>query len=433
MRLAILALSAAAISGCSWLGGGSSHQAHYAAGCYPASGGGHGYQQAGYQHHYGYAQGAGCAGGVYGVQSAGGVPGAGYGTDAYGYQYGGGQSFAAQGYGGATVYSGATAYAGQSYGPQAGYAGGGYAAAGATTLTAAAPYGSAVSGQYAAAGGYGYSQAGGVQTVVGAPIYVPQPYPVPQLRGSACCGGAGGGGYAYNGGGAMPFGIEAFGGTEFNVSGDAFTQKPVGPPDGDFTIDTRVGGIDPIGYDDAFGETTTFGAALTYDLSQNTTLLGAVSQGTSQGQTVNEYTTVQPGTWDASNVFTPAAGSSARAIDGTFSDLKTTTLEAGLRHYVGAPSGFRPYVGATAGFQHNNSVTFVQTYSDDGSVYGGREFFRSGWSPTASGTVGAELALSPRAALGVESGVRWRDAMNSKDPSQDRISIPLTLRGRLSF
>jgi hypothetical protein len=79
MRLAILALSAAAISGCSWLGGGGSQQAHYTPGCYPASGGGHGYQQAGYQHHYGYAQGAGCAGGIYGAQSAG----AGYGTDAF--------------------------------------------------------------------------------------------------------------------------------------------------------------------------------------------------------------------------------------------------------------------------------------------------------------------------------------------------------------
>lgn len=450
MRLAILALSAAAISGCSWLGGGGSQQAHYTAGCYPASGGGHGYQQAGYQHHYGHAQGAGCAGGVYGVQSAGAGYGAGYGTDAYGYQYGGGQSYAAQGHGGAVTYNGQAGYAGAQAGyagaqagyatAQAGYAGGGYAAggyasAGATTLNAAAPYGSAVSaqyagvGQYASAGGYGYGQAGGVQTIVGAPIYVPQSYPAPQLRGSACCGG----GYAYNGGGAMRIGIEAFGGTEFSVSGDAFTRKPVGPPDGDFTELTRVGGIDAIGYDDAFGDTTTLGLGLTYDLSPNTTLLGTISQGNAEGGTVAEYTTVQPGTWSAAQVFTPTAGSSPRAIDANFTDLKTTTLEAGIRHYVGAPRGFRPYIGATAGFQHNNDVTLTQTYSDDGTVYGEREFFRSGWTPTASGTVGAELALSSRAAVGVESGIRWRDAMNSKDVSEDRVTIPLTLRGRLSF
>lgn len=411
MRLAILALSAAAISGCSWLGGGGNQHAQYTAGCYPAGGG---YQQAGYQHHYGYAQGAGCAGGTYGVQPGAAGYGAGYGTDANGYQYGGGQSFAAQGYGGAT-------YGGQTSGY--GYSAAGYGA-GATTLGAAAPYGTAVSTQYASAGQYGQS---GVQTVVGAPLYVGQPYPVPQLRGSACCGPQG------TGGGTMPFGIEVFGGTEFDVSGDAFTRKPVGPPDGDFTQDIRVGGIDPIGYDDAFGATTTLGVALTYDLSPNMTLLGSISQGKADGQTVTGYTTVQPGTWDAAQVFTPTAGSTARALDGSFTDLETVTLEAGLRHYVGAPSGFRPYVGATAGFQHNNDVTFTQTYSDDGAAYGQREFFRSGWSPTASATLGAELALSSRAALGVESGIRWRDGMGARDAAEDRVSIPLTLRGRLSF
>lgn len=424
MRLAILALSAAAISGCSWLGGGGNQHAQYNAGCYPAAGG---HQQVGHQNHYGYAQGAGCAGGSYGVQSAAGYGagyssgyGAGYATDANGYQYGGGQSFAEQGYGGA-IHS-AQGYGAQGYGAQ-GYGGYGYQS-GATTLGASAPYGSAAAAQYAGGGQFG--QMSGVQTVVGAPLYVGQPYPAPQLRGSACCGGQG-----Y--GGAMPFGVEVFGGTEFDVAGDAFTRKPVGPPDGDFTESVRVGGIAPIGYDDAFGATTTLGAALTYDLSPNTTLLGAISQGNADGQTVTGYTTVQPGTWGAGNVFTPTVGSTARSLDANFSDLKTVTLEGGLRHYVGAPRGFRPYVGATAGFQHNNEVTLTQTYSDDGTAYGEREFFREGWSPTASATLGAELALSSRAALGVESGIRWRDGMGASDAVEDRLSIPLTLRGRLSF
>lgn len=425
MRLAILALSAAAISGCSWLGGGGNQHAQYAPGCYPAAGG---YQHVGYQQQYGYAQGAGCAGGVYGAQSATGYGagyssgyGAGYATNANGYQYGGGQSFAEQGYGGAT-YS-AQGYAAQGYGTQ-GYAAQGYGAqAAATTLGASAPYGAAAA-QYAGGGQYG--QTSSVQTVVGAPLYVNQPYPVPQLRGSACCG-------VQRSGGTMPFGIEVFGGTEFDVAGDAFTRKPVGPPDGDYTQDLRVGGIAPIGYDDAFGPTTTLGVALTYDISPNTTLIGAVSQGNADGETVTGYTTVQSGTWSAGNVFTPVAGSSPRSLDANFSDLETVTLEGGLRHYVGTPRGFRPYVGATAGFQHNNDVILTQTYSDDGSVYGQREFFRNGWTPTASATLGAELALSPRAALGVESGIRWRDGLGTNAPVEDRVSIPLTFRGRFSF
>jgi hypothetical protein len=230
----------------------------------------------------------------------------------------------------------------------------------------------------------------------------------------------------------MPFGIERFAGTEFEASGNLLTKKSFGPPDGDFSIDTRVGAIDPIAYDDAFEGTKTIGAAITYDLSPNTTLLGSLAHGVAEGKTVNDYTTVQPGTW-AGTTFTPAAGTTPRGLDGTFTDLETTTLEAGLRHYVGAPQGVRPYVGATAGFVHNGDVQFTQTYSDDGTYYGEREFIGSGWNPTASATLGAELALSPRAAVGVESGIRWRDDMNSSAPSEDRISIPLTLRGRLSF
>ena len=461
MRLAILALSAAAISGCSWLGGGS-HHAQYNTGCYPA-GGGHGYQQVG----YGYAQGGGCAGGTYGLQQAGAgygaVYGGGYAADAYGYQYGAGaqaqaQSYGAGGYGNsyagaaasASAYGGTQGYGTQGYGTQgygvqtAGASAGAYASSGyggaATTLGGSAPYGAGLSTQYTggsyAGGQYGGGYGGGlggtssVQTVVGAPIYVGQPYPVPMPRGSVCCGG-GGGGYVA-GGGAMPFGIELFGGTEFEGSGDLFTKKSVGPPDGDFSIGTRVGSINPISYADAFESAKTIGVAMSYDLSPQTTILGSVSHSEAKGKTVENYTTVQPGTWGAGG-FTPAPGSSPRGLDGTFTDLKTTALEAGVRQYVGAPRGLRPYVGATAGFVHNENVQFAQTYNGDGSYYGEREFIASGWNPTASATLGAEVAISPRAAIGVESGIRWRDNMKSSAPSEDRLTIPLTLRGRLSF
>lgn len=429
MRLAILALSAAAISGCSWLGGGGNPHAQYNAGCYPAAGG---HQQVGNQHHYGYAQSAGCVGGVYGAGYNSGY-GAGYGTDVNGYQYGGGQSFAQQGYGGATYSAqsfGSQGYAAQGYVAQGSGGQGGYGyQAGATTLGASAPYGTAASAQHAGqyAGGGQYGQTSSVQTVVGAPLYVGQPYPVPQMRGSACCGGQ-----SYSGGGTMPFGVEVFAGTEFEARGNLFTKKSVGPPDGDFSIGTRVGAIEPIAYDDAFGATNTVGVALSYDVSPRTTVLGSIAHGVAEGQTVSGYTTVQPGIWGG-GTFTPTAGSTPRALDGTFTDLTTTTLEAGLRHYVGAPNGLRPYVGATAGFVHNDNVQFSQTYSDDGLFYGERQFIDSGWNPTVSATLGAELALTPRAAIGVESGIRWRDDMKSVAPSEDRVSIPLTLRGRLSF
>ncbi|MEL6686583.1 MAG: hypothetical protein AAFP97_03070 [Pseudomonadota bacterium] len=478
MRLAILAISAAAISGCSW---GGSYKAPTQPGCYPAYGhsyGGYtqGYQQI-YQYGHGYALPPGCVSGTYGVHSAGGLnpaggfqsagfagagfqgagfQGAGFTGNGYGFQnYGGatgfnpagqgmiqpgvgfqaGSTYVASGYpagqfAGAGGFGGAGAFAGQGVVPSMGQ--GGFAG-NATTLGATAPFGSALSSNFVSSGQFG--AAPGVQTIVGAPIYAPQPfpapYPFPVTGGPACCGVGGAGGFA-GGGGAMRFGVEAFAGTEFDVSGDIFTKKSDGPPDGDYSIPIRVGEIEPISYKDAFGAANTIGGALAYDVSPNTTLLASVGYSEAEGQTVENYTTVQDGTW-ASQVFTPAVGSSPRYLDGEFTDLKTTTIEAGLRQYSGNPHGLRGYVGVSGGFAHNNDVTFTQTFADTGAYYGERTFIDSGWNPTAAAVIGAELPVGPRAAIGAEWGVRWRDSMNTTAPSEDRITTPLAIRGRLAF
>lgn len=449
MRLALLALSAAALTGCSWHGNsqhGAPHQWGVNPACQTVAGapGAYGHQSSGYQHmSYGYGGVAGCATGAYGAADQGfhgasyqGHASQGYGTlgnapQGYTTQAAGAQYYAGQG--GLT----AQGVGGQSFGQQA-Y---GFQGPTATTLGAAAPYGAAV-GMPSGAGvgaaqsfsGQGFAgqsfAGGGVQTVVGAPIYVPQPYPapygVPQLRGQYCCGVTGGGG------GGMPFGVELFGGIEMDSSGKLFTKKSNGPPDGDYSIGIEVGEINPISYADAFGDTTTIGGALSYDVSRNTTILGAVSASSAEGQTVDNYTTVQTGSWSGTT-FTPTAGSSPRALDGTFSDLDLLTVEAGLRQYFGHNPKLRPYVAGTAGISHNNDVEFVQTYADDGTLYGQRRFIDSGWNPTASAVLGTEVAVTPRAAIGVETGIRWRDNMSSVAESEDRISIPVTVRGRLAF
>ena len=256
----------------------------------------------------------------------------------------------------------------------------------------------------------------GVQTVVGAPVYVPQPYPapygVPQLRGASVVGAA------------MPFGVEVAGGTDFDIGGDLIEGKAAGPADGGGGY---AGAFDTISYDDAFGQAKHIGGSLAYDVSRNTTLLGTVGYSTAEGQTVGT------GSFDPYNPGTTTASGAPRDLQGTFSDLDLVTLEGGVRQYVGYNPGFRPYVGATAGFSHNNDVTLTQTYVDDGTEFNTQRFIQSGWNPTASAVVGAEMAVGPRAAIGVESGIRWRDSMDTNVASDDRISIPLKLRGRLAF
>ena len=257
-----------------------------------------------------------------------------------------------------------------------------------------------------------------VQNVVGAPIYVPQPYAapygVPQLRGV---------------GAALPFGFEVFAGTEFDVGGDLKDAKATGPSEGG---GGRAGGFDAVSYADAFSEGKTVGGAVTYDVSRNTTLVGSAGYSKKEGRSVHSGS-FQPGTYDHAGVFTPDVGSTERELTGTFSDLEQYTIEGGVRQYVGNNVGFRPYVGASAGFGYNNDVDLVQNYNDDGSLFGEQQFIQSGWSPTAAGVVGAEMAVGPRAALGVETGLRWRDNMDAITGGDDRISVPVKLRGRLAF
>ena len=475
MRLAACALSAVLLSGCSWLGMGGQSNGYgtsggaYGAGCAPVQTASYGqYGQSG-----AYGGPAGCAGGAYGVGQG---YGAGYGQAGFGQAgYGaGGAGFGQAGFGQAGYGAGGAGFgqAGAGFGQagfgQAGFGQAGYGAGGAG-------FGQAGFGQAGyGAGGAGFGQAGFgqagfgpgavgaglaaqgiggsfggvntlyspngfggnvvgtqlsngqyvngayVQNVVGAPIYVPQPYAqpfgVPQLRGV---------------GAALPFGFEFFGGTERDIDGDLIPGKGIGPSEGG---GGRAGAFDSISYSDAFSDGYVYGAEGSYDVSRNTTLLASAAYSKKEGQSVDTGS-FQSGVYDpVTGAFTPDIGSStARDITGQFSDLEQYTIEGGVRRYVGHNIGFRPYVGATAGFAYNNDVELTQAFKDDGSVFDNQTFIESGWRPTAAGIVGAEMAVGGRGSVGIETGLRWRDNLKANTDSDARLSIPVKLRGRLAF
>jgi len=466
MRLAVCALSAVLLSGCSWLGmgGHGSSSGAYGANCAPsgtgfynaggACGAGGGYGVAG--NGYGAGQGFGGAGAGYG--QAGYGAGAGYGQAGYGAGAGFGQA----GYGAGAGFGQAGYGAGAGYGTGAGYGAGGYGAGaglggvgaglaangvgagygvngynlqgfqgaygaggGVTTLGANAGYGSAVYGQNVVGTQYGngqYVQGAGVQTVQGAPYYVPQPYPayygVPQLRGV---------------GAALPFAIGAAIGSEFDIGGDLFGGKEESPNGKDFASSTgRVGALDAVGYDDAFKKGVNLGGNLEYDVSRNTTLIGGLGFSKREGQVLDNGT-FEPGTYDSAGNFTSSGA--VETVTAEYSDLEEWKLEGGVRQYMGYNPIFRPYVGATGGFSYNNRVDVTQE-SSGGTLTAAantQQFIDNGWRPTAAGVIGAEMAVGSRAALGVETGIRWRDNLDTNVKSEDRWSIPVSLRGRVAF
>jgi len=403
--------------------------------CGPAGGygvAGNGYGGAGYGA-AGYGQGAGAgfgagAGAGYGAAGYGGQAGGAYGAPGYGA---GAAGFGGAGYG-ATGY-GAGGLGGVGAGLAANGVGGGFGANGygvqgfngaygangaVTTLGANAAYGSAAYGQNVVGTQYAngqYVQGAGVQTIQGAPYYVPQPYPayygVPQLRGV---------------GAALPFGIEAGIGTEFDIGGNIFGGKDAGPASDGFggvSAGRDVSAIPSISYNDAFDEGVNYDLATTYDISRNTTVLGRVGYSERNGQNIN--------------IGSVTEGGATEDLFAEFSDLEQYRVEGGVRQYVGGFnngfSGLRPYVGATAGFTYTDDVDVTQSSAAFAGGPETQQYIDGGWNPTASGLIGAEYQVGGRTAIGIETGIRWSDNLDTALPSQDRWSIPVSLRGRVSF
>ena len=244
-----------------------------------------------------------------------------------------------------------------------------------------------------------------------------QPYPsyygVPQLRGVPVAVGGGGGG-------AMPFGLELGFGTDVFLGGDIFTGEGA---------KGNVSALNAIGYDEAFEDAKSFDVATTYDLNRNTTLIGrfGYSQADSAGP-------IKVGTVSSGQ----SGGTLTEDLYAEFSDLEQYTIEGGVRQYLGGwnhpTGGFRPYVGATGGFTHTDDVFLTQSSETlvDPKVFT-QQYVSGGWSPTAAGLIGAEWQVGGATALGVETGIRWTDALDTNLKSDSAVSIPLRLRGRVSF
>lgn len=152
------------------------------------------------------------------------------------------------------------------------------------------------------------------------------------------------------------------------------------------------------------------------------------------------------------------------------SDLERFDLEVGARHYfkpIIKSEGFKtvtPFVGASVGASRVNSVdvsvtqtqvSFQQAFENGGSD-GSETFtvpgtgattrlFDSQWLPQGQLNVGAEWQVTPTWALALESGVRIQDGRDAVDftnaagdivegrKGDTNISIPLTLRGSINF
>jgi len=152
-----------------------------------------------------------------------------------------------------------------------------------------------------------------------------------------------------------------------------------------------------------------------------------------------------------------------------FSDLERYDLEVGARRYfspLNKSDGFRsvtPFVGASVGLSRLNAVDFTTSQtqvsydlafaagSTDGTSFDvpsdgtSTRLYDSEWLVQGQLNVGAEWQVTPGFAIAAETGLRFQDSRDYADftnaagnfvegPSGDvDISIPLTLRGSVNF
>jgi hypothetical protein len=143
-----------------------------------------------------------------------------------------------------------------------------------------------------------------------------------------------------------------------------------------------------------------------------------------------------------------AAGQNLR---GSLSDYESYGGEVGLRQYFkirNAPivKSLRPYVEGRLG------ATFIDDISVENATVNGvaaptlnTQFYDSGWVGSAAGLVGVETPLTRYSTIGLETGVRYTQALDSSaavagsspiagaNNSRGRTTIPVMLRGRYRF
>lgn len=237
-----------------------------------------------------------------------------------------------------------------------------------------------------------------------------------------------------------------------------------------------------ISIDDAWSAPATVGFGGEFILNDRATLFGRVGYTRSEGAsgdaasiegTVFERTTdrfydefVLVGTTVGTAFRT---GQTITEFSYDFSDMDRLDLEAGGRVYLNPVAGrstgrtVTPFFGASAGASHYNDVSFTidqrqlsyaSVYEDETQSYYDLDLagydldadpvtpatrtvdlYESQWVPAGSLNAGVEWQVTPKTALAFETGLRIEGAReySNGEKGATNISVPLRLRGSFNF
>jgi len=136
---------------------------------------------------------------------------------------------------------------------------------------------------------------------------------------------------------------------------------------------------------------------------------------------------------------------------GSLSDYESYGGEVGLRQYFKPRPGVilksvRPYVEGRLGASYVDDISIENASINNVDTPAlNTRYYDSGWVGSAAALVGVETPLTRYSTIGIETGVRYTQALDSSDSisgsspiagtnnSRGRTTIPVMLRGRYRF
>jgi hypothetical protein len=192
--------------------------------------------------------------------------------------------------------------------------------------------------------------------------------------------------------------------------------------------------IDPKSHKTVYGNALSYGGELSYGVSENGELLGAV-----------RYTSAKGGQLTVGNAVAGAPVNATLPVLGQFSKYKAWTGTIGYRHYLGAPGSVRPYGAVHLGATRTGKINATFDIPAAAINIPNAPFYKRSWSFTPGADVGLSLPVGESFSLQAEAGVRYTAGLRDDDSAiaglglatindtGKRLSVPITVRAKFSF
>ncbi|HTL14458.1 MAG TPA: hypothetical protein VL251_05115 [Thermomonas sp.] len=227
-----------------------------------------------------------------------------------------------------------------------------------------------------------------------------------------------------------------FAGRDLSVSGDVHegAVSPIadlGPLNPDLAGISAELRIESRSYDEIYGKANSFGVEMSWPMASGEVFGQLRSTSSSDGE-------VQVG-----GAYVPALDATL-PVYGRFDGYDSLALEGGYRHYFGTGK-VRPYIAGRLGATRVDDIKATFSIPDAAITLTDVPFYDGGWMFSGGADLGLLFAVSEKASLGVEVGMRYHGDISDDDSALSglglarindtgsRTSYPVNLRLQVRF